>query len=175
MLLCYIASAVLCWTFRPRDMKVFCIALGMIWAVNKNKIDKMLDVKWLPIFLISIVLFGLCGSLYITVENPAIYIFSKMLSAIVFSSMTITFAFKLSKRTNKLINNPITQWLGKYSLEIYVVQGIFLLLRKGAKLYIQNPYIFIVVCISGTLLLSIAIKLLYDWLVQKCRPNVLEC
>lgn len=156
-------------------MKVFCIALGMIWAVNKNKIDKMLDVKWLPIFLISIVLFGLCGSLYITVENPAIYIFSKMLSAIVFSSMTITFAFKLSKRTNKLINNPITQWLGKYSLEIYVVQGIFLLLRKGAKLYIQNPYIFIVVCISGTLLLSIAIKLLYDWLVQKCRPNVLEC
>ncbi|HJF39929.1 MAG TPA: acyltransferase, partial [[Clostridium] spiroforme] len=151
-----------------------CIALGTMWAVNKKRVDKLLDIKGLQLFLLSIILFGVFCSTYIIVDNLAIQIFSKMASALAFSSMAIIFVFKLSGRAEVLINNPVTQWLGKYSLEIYVIQGIFLLLRKGTKLYIQNPYVFIVVCVIGTLLLAIVIKSVYDWIVRKCRPQVVN-
>lgn len=146
----------------------------MIWAVNKRRVDKLLEIKWLRIFLLSIVLCGVFSSICIGVDNLAIQIFSMMALTLAFSSMVVIFVFKLSVRAKALINNPITQWLGKYSLEIYVIQGIFLLLRKSTRLYIQNPYIFIVVCIIGTLMSAIAIKPVYDWIVFICRSRVVK-
>lgn len=76
-----------------------------------------------------------------------------------FASLVVIFSYILP---NHLLVNPIMQFLGKYSLEIYACQGIFLRLRRGGRFYINNPYIFILVVIIGTLVISILIKPIFD-------------
>ena len=143
---------------------VFCVVLGMSWAVNKNKIDNLLDRKTWRMFLVSAFLFLI--SVVGTKISPLLNIEIKMISA-VFFSVFITVATYVFP--NFFYNNYITRVLGKYSLEIYVSQGFFLLLRKGGSIYIDNPYFFICIVIMGTGLMSLVMKLVYEQITKKIK------
>ena len=62
----------------------------------------------------------------------------------------------------RLINNKITQWLGRYSFEIYMSQGFFLLLRRGSIVVIDNTYMFIIITTAGTFIVAMLMKSFYE-------------
>ena len=52
----------------------------------------------------------------------------------------------------------VTRWLGKYYFEIYVMQGISLLLFHSELIHIENKWLYVLVCTLTTLLLAVAIQ-----------------
>lgn len=143
---------------------IFCVLLGMIWAAYKDMIDRALNKRkwgafWVGGLLFSVFLVG-------TKISPLFNIEIKMISAVFFSAF-VTFATYVFPST--IYNNIVIRILGKYSLEIYACQGIFLMLRKDGIIYIDNPYIFIVIVIVGTGIMSIIMKPLYVQINKKVK------
>lgn len=143
---------------------IFCVVLGMSWAAYKDRIDRLLDRRQWRLLLVfgSLFLVFLGGTKILPFFNIEI----KMMSAVLFS-IFITIATYVFP--NNMYNNFVTRPLGKYSLEIYVSQGFFLILRKGGRIYIDNPLIFIVVVIMGTGIISLIMKLLYEQITKKVK------
>lgn len=59
----------------------------------------------------------------------------------------------LIRKTN--LESPMMGFLGRYSYEIYVLQGIVILILQSRMLNIRNPITFIVIGFSLTILLSV--------------------
>ena len=93
----------------------FCVLLGMVWFYRKEKIDEVLKRKGI-LTLFSVAL--LCAMF--TLMQMKLGTISKMLSAVTFSAMVTIFTYLVSDA--KIVDNKITQFLGRYSLEIYVSQ-----------------------------------------------------
>lgn len=128
--------------------------LGVAYRFSEEKIVNYLRPfkRWLCLFLISCVCFCLTfigGSSF----NPlvVIRIILKMLSAVAF-----LFAFLLL--LNRLsLQNFITKFFARFSLEIYMVQGLFLALYRSNLIYIEAPFAYITLVIISTLLFSLII------------------
>ncbi len=153
---CYICGLSSTWY-----ESVFCILLGMVWFYRKEKIDRVLKSKGVLIFFSAALLCAI-----FTLMQPRFGIIPKMLSAVTFSATVTIFTYLVAD--TRIVDNKITQFLGKYSLEIYVSQGFFLLLRRHTNI-LDNIYAFIVVTMMGTIIVSIVMKPIYEKICGLCR------
>lgn len=146
---------------------IFCVLLGMTWAVYKDSIDRIKN-KWMA-FIITGFIFVV--SLAGAKVSPILQTEVKMISAVAFAACVTVATIVIPVA---ICNNPVTKILGKYSLEIYVCQGFFLLLRKEGRIYIENPYIFIVIVIVGTAILMVLMKPVYGKITKTVKSIVAE-
>ncbi len=150
-----------CGLVTTRYESVFCVVLGMIFLLEKERIDDIFNKKALLIMLCSGLLFSICliGSYIFPLR-----IMFKIASTLLFAIATISLAFLL--QNTSIVCNKLTAILGVYSLEIYVSQGFMLVLRKAANFHIDNPYIFVLCTILGTFAISYVMKIIYDQVVK---------
>lgn len=129
----------------------FCLVLGIIWAKFFKQINQILNKnKWL---FLSIVIFGIlfvgsfvCGN-FGFLPKP-LRIVSKSVSACMFSICVVLFLTIIP------INNPITRFLGKISLEIYVFHGFFLMLYRCNYIYINNEILYSILVLISSIVLA---------------------
>lgn len=148
---------------------IFCVLLGMAWAAYKDSIDRFIvKRKWL-IFIIT----GFMFVVFLAGDkvSPILQIEVKIASAVAFAVLVTVATIVLP---SLIYNNPVTKILGKYSLEIYVCQGFFLLLRKEGRIYIDNPYVFIGIVIIGTAILSVLMKPIYAKITKVVKISKLS-
>ena len=157
----FCASCHLCGLPRTWYESIFCILLGMVWFYKKEKIDEALKSKCILIFF-SVTL--LC--VMFTLMQLRFGIIPKMLSAVTFSAMVTIFTYLAADI--KIVDNKVTQFLGSYSLEIYVSQGFFLLLKRYTSI-LDSIYLFIIVTIIGTIAVAIVMKPIYEKTCGLCR------
>lgn len=62
------------------------------------------------------------------------------------------------------VNCAVTRWLGRYYFEIYVMQGISLLLFHSDLIYIENKWLYVLVCTLTTLLLAVVIHPIFHFI-----------
>ena len=55
------------------------------------------------------------------------------------------------------LKNPVADFLGRYSFEIYLMQGFMLEGLRNEKLYISNDILYIIATIVGTVIIAIPI------------------
>lgn len=103
--------------------------------------------------------------------SPILQIEVKIASAVAFAVLVTVATIVLP---SLIYNNPVTKILGKYSLEIYVCQGFFLLLKKEGRIYIDNPYVFIGIVIIGTAILSVIMKQIYAKITKVVKISKLS-
>ena len=135
---------------------VFCVLLGMVWAMKKKQIDYYLNKFPKLIIIINLLFFIIC--LFGFKISPLLNIEFKMLSAIFFATFITSLSYSIPKF---FYLNRITKFFGDYSLEIYISQGFFLLLRKNGIIYINESYLFICIVVIGTLFLMVLMKKVY--------------
>lgn len=146
---------------------IFCVLLGMTWAVYKDSIDRIIiKNKWMAFIITGFIFVVFLAG---TKVSPILQTELKIISAVAFA-VFVTVATIVLLRV--FYNNPVTKILGKYSLEIYVCQGFFLLLRKEGRIYIDNPYIFIGIVIVGTAILAVLIKPVYGKITKTVKSIV---
>ena len=130
---------------------ILCFPLGVAYANYKDKVHSVIfksKLKTIFLFLIF-----LCAFILLLLFSTKLSFSSllkmacKMASAIAFVWVATIFVLVIN------INNPITRFLGKISLEIYLLQGIFLNLFKN-QIYIENDILYILAVTVCTLILA---------------------
>lgn len=129
---------------------VICFPLGMLCAREKTAILRQAGslkktllqlLLLLPVFLVVLLL----GNKQILPEPLRICV--KMVSCVAFAGLVLLAAAQIKTE------NPVTAFLGKYSLEIYVLQGLFL---YGLRPVIHNDWLYIAAVLAGVILLALA-------------------
>lgn len=145
---------------------ILCFPLGLVCAKYKHKIVSFLKkpirmiasaIGLMVVFLVTLWF----GNRQILPEGFRICV--KMLSTFSFNGLVIITASCIS------INNPITMFLGKYSFEIYVLQGLLL---NGLRPVIQNDWVYIFVAAAGVIMLSLAAHPLFGIVCQLATVKV---
>ena len=140
-----------------------CFPLGAIYSASKERIKKTFVLHKL-LFLVSI---GILSSTFIvalflgnkTILPEGLRIMVKMISSILFSLLFALFFSKFN------INFFFTRFLGKYSLEIYLTQGIFLSLFVE-QLPIKNDWLYMLVTTVATIVFSIFVHPLFNFIIK---------
>lgn len=130
---------------------ILCFPLGVAYANYKDKVHSIIfKSKLKTIFLFLIFLCAFILLLLFSTKlsfSSLLKITCKMASAIAFVWVATIFVLVIN------INNPITRFLGKISLEIYLLQGIFLNLFKN-QIYIENDILYILAVTVCTIILA---------------------
>ncbi len=147
--------------------RTFIFVMGILWFANKDKIDSVLSSSKAKacIFVISAVVFT---ALYLSasiINNVALEVLLRSLSYFFFVTAVMSVLFKIK------INSAVTRFLGEISLEIYMLQGVFMLLLHNEIINITNPYIYAAAVIIGTVALAIAVHPLIKLIYTICRKG----
>ena len=129
---------------------VLAFPLGMIWynlLSHKTVCKKKYIYFTWSVFEFVLFVATLIG--YRKMNGPINSLLFKMASAVLFTVFVATVINIIN------LNNTLTRWLGKYSLEIYIIQGVFLNLFHSRIIYIKNPYIYVIVVTALVIATSI--------------------
>jgi peptidoglycan/LPS O-acetylase OafA/YrhL len=140
-----------------------CFPLGAIYSALKEKVKNTFVLRN-HLFFICIGILALTFVITLFFGNKTILpeglrIMVKMTSSILFSLLFALFFSKFN------INFFFTRFLGKYSLEIYLTQGIFLNLFVE-QLPIKNDWVYILVTAFSTILFSIIVHPIFTFIIK---------
>lgn len=148
--------------------RTFIFVVGMIWYDNNEILEEWITRKkhrWILIWISSCFLFLL--SYLLSYYYP---VFFRIISYFFLVPSVILLLMRIK------IQNKVTAFFGNISLEIYVMQGIFLVLFHSEKLFINNPMLYILAVIVATIISSLIlhplIKLVYGIFRKKTTTNL---
>lgn len=136
------------------------IFIGIIYSEKEESIRKILKKYYYLILIGVVLLFNIFYFIrfnkiayFLGIElNDKINILFGMLAVIFFVFLVLLVLMKIK------IENIVTLKLGEISFEIYLYHGLFLKLFLSDKIFIKNEYIYIILCVVCTLILSLFIK-----------------
>lgn len=137
---------------------MLCFPLGLLVSKEESRIDCFLEGKYWMILLGVSALF--VGSFLVSILDltTQIRIPFKMLSAMAFVLMVYLFVKKIP------VQLKVTNFLGGYYMEIYVLQGLVLILLKQYSEHL-TPFVHFSLAIIGTLLIAILMKKPLKWVM----------
>lgn len=133
--------------------------LGLLWGTYVDNINRMMNKHWWEILGLSLVLTAGGWKLSGNIQGR----FSDI-AQIVSSSLFLTIAL-ITILYRKSVSCKITDFLGKYSYEIYAMQGVAFIMVEKIEM---NRLYKLGIIIAGTLLLAICFRKFYDIL---CKSN----
>ena len=134
---------------------VFAFAVGISLAYLKNRIAEFLSRHPYMAFIFMTacfciftvvrvrILFRLKEQIYGFHSYGLLYLCAMMISDTFLIFMIITLLCVINRLAPKVIDNPVSRFLGRYSLEMYAIQGLVLRVLNGV---IKNPYAYILGC-----------------------------
>ena len=140
-----------------------CLVLGIIWGKYFRQINEVLSKnKWLAF---SIFVCGILFMISFILGNfnflpKTMRIVSKSFSASTFTILVVLFLKIIP------INNIITRFLGKISLEIYVFHGFFLELYRCRLMYVENWILYTFLVFASTIFLAWAMRPLFSMIFK---------
>ena len=151
----------LCIFFRvslTRYVTVINFLIGMFCDYGHKKTNKVPNLR-----VYFMILMGTFWAFLLThaIEIKFLKSFFLMLLSVGFTLtviMTLTFI---------KINYKATRCLGKISLEIYVIQGLFLSLFHSKIVYIENPYVYISIETVFTFLFAKILNMIFVLMERK--------
>lgn len=151
------------WWYRTAPILI----VGMIWAMYEDDLLPVLR-KVYPVCA------PLCGivflALFYVYARFASDISRQIVSSLLVLAMTVSFLLCVCAVTLKCrIGNPVLRLLGQCSLEIYLVQGLFIDGLRSHFIYIRNDFLWALSALLGTVALGFALH----WLNTKLFPKKL--
>ena len=137
-----------------------CFPLGFICSQKKERLGSVLfsgKVRfWVSLTMLSaaFVITLFLGNKPILADPFRIPV--KAVSAVIFSLLILPVCANI-----KCIRNPVTSFLGKRSLEIYLLQGIFLNLFR-MQLPIDHDWLYMLAVAAATLIASVLLHPVYQ-------------
>lgn len=122
---------------------VFTFFLGIVWCDYKEWFDKVLNKHWRANGITAFITFAILFIAGLKIKYFTILTTSAFVVFIMILLMKIP------------VNFAVTRWLGRHCFEIYVMQGVPLLLFHSDVIYIENKWLYVLVCTVTTLILSI--------------------
>lgn len=125
---------------------IFAFLLGILWCDYRTVIDEILQKRWVASFVCALMLFAIS------------FVVGLLFKPVTLIAAPMFVIFALIALMKLPVQCGVTRWLGKYYFEIYVMQGISLLLFHSELIHIENKWLYVLVCTLTTLLLAVAIQ-----------------
>ncbi len=131
-----------------------CLPAGMVFSIFKDKFfELMKKSKLLWYYLSFFVIVALFFVVYFKVKLDA---WGHNLLSILFSMLLVFITMKIK------IENKVLIWIGKHTFWIYILQRIPMIIFKDLGLASYSKYLFMIVCLASTLLISWLMQSLFD-------------
>ena len=143
---------------------IFCYPLGMLYAFYEQKIKSLLEKKGTYLMIIV----G-CGVAFV-----AAYLCSLLCHGVIWLAMVelrgIFFVLLVVLATSRIkIGNPVLNWLGEHTFEIYILQRLPMITLSEMDL---NPYTYFVICAAVTVFIALLYhKLMGLLLLRYCSKS----
>ena len=146
------------------------LPLGMAWALYEERINALLKKYWL-----LLTLFCVLGYLCIFQCFDAIFALHPGFGMrfVLLTAKNTLFTFGAVLILKKLrIGNAVLNFLGRISLELYMMQGLMLLLFRSDLIWIADDFLYAVAVIASTTALAALIHPLYASAVRRYRQAI---
>ena len=117
-------------------ISAFPAVLGMIWAYKETGIQTALAKGYWPRLIAALGCFAGLLILENRVGSSNLRILLKSCAAISFAWIVILLLYKLH------LGNPVLQLLGQLSMEIYLMQGLAIMLPRSRWFYVESPILY---------------------------------
>ena len=135
----------------------FALFLGTLWASFEDKLLAVIRRFYIPLAAIFVLLLGgyyvLSGKIIAMFPGAGTELWLPAINAVVFVICALLLLLKLR------VGNRIMAFLGEISFEIYMTQGLFLLLFRSDLIFIENNVLFSLVTVFGTIAVAWVIHL----------------
>ena len=146
--------------------------IGIIFASYEKQIINFIKKFYLIILPISLILFYLVFSKlsyviihYIPIEKNYT-LFLLMSNSLLFVIVVLLLLLKIK------IGNKITNFLGKRSLELYLTQGLFIILLRSDKIMIENNGLYMLYTLIGTIIIASLINIVDKFIIKKYKKMI---
>ncbi|MCD7825544.1 MAG: acyltransferase family protein, partial [Clostridiaceae bacterium] len=155
-------------------MSGFAFSVGVFWAFKKDEIDQLLTLHFFKIMLIVISLFLIFTGLplileYIYEEQGFARICCRILSTSLFSILVAITGRKIRFKFK------IWMFLGKISLEIYLIHGGVYQILRSEYCWIENEALWTIMTIIISIVLSMIFNIFFKWIKKYFDDLALAC
>ena len=169
----YVLYAVFCikmgygsWWYNTSELLI----VGMFWATYEetilNFVHKHYKFFTPLVWSLFIFLFLFRRSLVNIIGIKGISLILPMMCAVLFVLSVLLFAMKFE------IGNPILTFLGKISLEVYLVQGLFIRGLRTNTIYIQNEALWSLLTVLGSVVFGAILNYLLGIPLKKYKKLI---
>ena len=117
-------------------ISAFPVVLGMAWAVYQKPIEKYLEKRYFAVLLPVLAAFVGVMILEYMVRMGALNVLLKALAATLFVAVGILLLYKIR------IGNPVLRILGQMSMELYLMQGLAIMVLRSRWFYVENVLLY---------------------------------
>lgn len=162
----FVFYAVLSDISLTRYESILAFVFGIFWTSHQKLLNCLnTKAKWFACMIIFLIIFGVTWLLQLKLAPNLLYIPVKMISSILFVIVVLIAICEIR------INYSFTRWLGRYSFEIYVLQGVFLTFFHSDCIYVHNNGIYILLVVISTFIISIAFYPIVNAIYRIARNN----
>lgn len=133
--------------------------LGTLWCKYKSNIDLFLSNKkriYISL-IIYVILFVIIFILEKIILSENLFILIHMIANVMFVLIILNIL-----KIGFNIKNVLTEKIGNISFEIYVLQGIFILLYHSSVIFINNPWKYVIVTFISTIIFAYTLHPLFN-------------
>lgn len=157
----YVIMLILCGKGNGCYNTIFCYPLGMLFGKYEHKIRTLLEkTDTYLMIVVSCAAAFMASYLYTLRCHGVIWLVMVELRSIFFVRLVILTTSRIK------IGNPVLNWLGKHTFEIYILQRLPMIVLSGIGM---NQYVYFLICAVVTGLAALLYQKLMGALLLKCH------
>lgn len=144
--------------------------LGMLWAFKEENIIKFIKKSYylvLPMIVLLFAVFGINRSLIVKLLN---FDFSSVLVTTIVGILFTLIVLFISRKF--IIGNKILDFVGKISLEVYLLQGIFMYIFIKSDRIISSDILTSLIVIVLTIVFGYVFNKLFSFILSKYKKLI---
>lgn len=137
--------------------------LGVLWSLYRERLERFFENKRALklIVLWSLFVIAFAGSLLLNrVGASTLCVICRIISILFFAAAFA--ASVMSAGELRFAENRIIKCLGRISLGIYVMQGVFFICLRGRVINLEQDWLYIVCVVAGTILSAFLVTPLFS-------------
>ena len=140
--------------------------LGMLWATYEDRIVRLIRKRYA--LLCAVCLTSFLALMVVEVYfAKAIMVRVKMATFLLTMTISVLFVLCVILYSMKVkFGNRVLTFLGDCSLEIYLVQGLFILGLRGNNIFIGNDLLWAVLTVAGSVALGFVLHLAFSKILR---------
>jgi peptidoglycan/LPS O-acetylase OafA/YrhL len=139
-------------------ISAICPVVGMAWAIYRDKIERFLQKRYFAVLAVAVAALALGLLLNQVVHAPLLSELVKIGPAALFAVTFVLFLYKVK------FGNPALQLLGQMSMELYLTQGLALMLLRSRLITVENPLLYSMLALPVTVALAAVVHIAFKGL-----------
>ena len=145
-------------------ISAFPAVMGMAWATHRQKIENCLKKHYFRVLVPVLAAFAAMILLESRVHGGGLDVLLKALSAALFVVVLVVLLYRVR------LGNGALRVLGQMSMEIYLMQGLALMVLRSRWIYIEGPLLYGLLTVVLTVVFAAVVHIAFKGIPKKPTP-----